>query len=142
MNLSFQIQQELIEDFQLFEEWDQKYEYILDCAKNLKPIPQKYRKEEYLIKECQSKTWLVAEKNNNKIEYYADSESDFVKGLVAILLKIYSGNEANEILNIDTFFFEETEILKYLSPLRQKGLLGVKDRIKWYAKILINENKN
>ncbi len=126
-------QQEIIENFALLEEWENKYEYILDYAKKIPLIEEEFRKEENLVKGCQSKVWLITKQNDNKISYFADSDAEIPKGLTALLIEILNNNTQKAIIEAEITFLKETEIIYHLSPNRVKGINAVISRMKELA---------
>jgi len=133
-----EIQNEIIEDFSLFEEWLDKYEYIIELGKKLSPIDEKLKKEEFLIKGCQSRVWLVPEFKDGKIIFKADSDAIITKGLVCLLLKVYDNRTAKEIVENDLFFIEKIGLSNNLSPTRANGLASMLHQIKQYAQSINN----
>lgn len=128
-----QKQQEIIKDFEFLGDWEQKYEYLIDLGKELKPLPEELKTEENLIKGCQSQVWISASLNEGKIYFEADSDGILPKGIVAMLSHIYSGHSANEILDSDFKFIEEIGLQEFLSPSRANGLTSMTKQIKFYA---------
>lgn len=126
-------QQEIIKDFEFLGDWEQKYEYLIDLGKELKPLPEELKTEENLIKGCQSQVWISPELKDGKIYFYADSDGILPKGIVAMLTHIYSGHSANEILDSDFKFIEEIGLQEFLSPSRANGLTSMTKQIKFYA---------
>ena len=102
------IQEEILEDFDMFEDWMQKYEYLIDLGKELPSIDEKYKIEENLIKGCQSRVWLHAEENSGNIIFSADSDAIMTKGIVALLIRVLSGQSANDIAHADLDFINKT----------------------------------
>ena len=102
-----QIQNELIEDFSLFDDWTQRYEYLIELGKSLPLIDEKYKTEEYLIKGCQSQVWLHAEEQDGKLIFTADSDAIITKGIVALLVKVFSEQTAEDILKADMSFIDK-----------------------------------
>lgn len=136
MNQSIQTKQkEIIDNFSLLEEWENKYEYILDYSKKIPLIPEEFKTEENLVKGCQSRVWLISERNDNKISYFADSDAEIPKGLTALLIEILDGNTQKEIQEAEITFLKETEIIYHLSPNRIKGINSVIARMKELAKL-------
>lgn len=127
-------QKEIIDNFSLLEEWENKYEYILDYAKKIPLIAEEFKTDENLVKGCQSRVWLIAEKNDNKISYFADSDAEIPKGLTALLIEILNGNTQKEIEETEITFLKETEIIYHLSPTRVKGINSVIATMKELAK--------
>lgn len=126
-------QKQLIEDFELFDDWEQKYEYIIELGKNLPAMSEDYKIDENLIKGCQSRVWFFAEKKENKIIFYADSDGILPKGIIAMLISIFSGATSEEILASDTEFLSEIGLQEFLSPTRANGLVSMIKQIKMYA---------
>lgn len=126
-------QQEIVEEFDFLEDWEQKYEYIIDLGKELKGIPEEQKKEENLIKGCQSKVWLDAEFTEGKLFFNADSDGILPKGIVSLLVSIYSGHTTQEILDSDFNFISEIGLQEFLSPSRANGLMAMTQQIKFYA---------
>ena len=128
-----EIQKEIIEDFAMFEDWIQKYEYLIDLGKELSPIDQKYKISENLIKGCQSRVWLHAEYDEGKIIYTADSDAIMTKGIVAILINVLSGQNPSEIATAKLDFINEIGLKEQLSPTRANGLVSMIKQMKLYA---------
>ena len=126
-------QQELIDDFAFFSDWEQKYEYIIDLGKALKGLPEEKKKEDILIKGCQSQVWLDAELRDGKIFFLADSDGILPKGIISLLVGVYSGHTAEEILAADFDFISKIGLQEFLSPSRANGLASMIKQIKFYA---------
>lgn len=126
-------QQETIADFEFLEDWEQKYEYIIDLGKQLPSLPEEKKVEENLIKGCQSKVWLDAEFKDGKLFFNADSDGILPKGIVSLLVSIYSGHSTEEILASDFDFISEIGLQEFLSPSRANGLMAMTKQIKFYA---------
>ena len=126
-------QQELIDDFAFFSDWEQKYEYIIDLGKELKGLPEEKKKEDILIKGCQSQVWLDAELRDGKIFFLADSDGILPKGIISLLVGVYSGHTAEEILAADFNFISKIGLQEFLSPSRANGLASMIKQIKFYA---------
>ena len=126
-------QQELIDDFAFLSDWEQKYEYIIDLGKELKGLPEEKKKEDILIKGCQSQVWLDAELRDGKIFFLADSDGILPKGIISILVGVYSGHTAEEILAEDFDFISKIGLQEFLSPSRANGLASMIKQIKFYA---------
>lgn len=126
-------QEEIIEDFELFDDWEGKYEYIIDLGKTLEPMPEEYKTEENIIKGCQSVVWLHAEKQGDKVVFMADSQAIIVKGLVSMLLKVLSGHPPEDILNADLYFIEKVGLAGHLAQTRSNGLASMVKQMKTYA---------
>lgn len=126
-------QQELIDTFSFLEDWEQKYEYIIDLGKELKPLYNDKKTEENLIKGCQSQVWLSAEFNDGKVYFFADSDGILPKGIISLLISIYSGHTPQEILASDFDFISKIGLQEFLSPSRANGLSAMTKQIKFYA---------
>ena len=126
-------QQELIDDFAFLSDWEQKYEYIIDLGKELKGLPEEKKKEDILIKGCQSQVWLDAELRDGKIFFLADSDGILPKGIISLLVGVYNGHTAEEILAADFDFISKIGLQEFLSPSRANGLASMIKQIKFYA---------
>lgn len=126
-------QQELISEFAFLDDWEQKYEYIIDLGKSLKPLPESEKTDENLIKGCQSKVWIDAEFRDGKLYFQADSDGILPKGIASLLVSVYSGHSTEEILASDFKFIEEIGLQEFLSPSRANGLMAMTKQIKFYA---------
>jgi cysteine desulfuration protein SufE len=127
-------QKKLIADFAQFKSWEERYKYVIDLGKSVPDLPATYRDDKFLVKGCQSRVWLHAQKNSaGKIELFADSDAMIVKGLVAILLKVYSLAEPADILANPPTFISELGFQSHLSPSRANGLLAMVKQIMLYA---------
>lgn len=126
-------QQKLIDDFAFLSDWEQKYEYIIDLGKELKGLPEEKKKEDILIKGCQSQVWLDAELRDGKIFFLADSDGILPKGIISLLVGVYSGHTAEEILAADFDFISKIGLQEFLSPSRANGLASMIKQIKFYA---------
>ncbi len=135
-----EIQNEIIEEFSLFDDWMQRYEYIIDLGKSLPLIDEKYKTEENIIKGCQSKVWVHGEKNNDKIIFTADSDAILTKGIIAILIRAFSNQKASDILEANTNFIDEIGLKEHLSPTRANGLVSMIKQIKMYALAYQSQN--
>lgn len=127
------IQEEIIEDFKIFDDWMQKYEYLIDLGKELDPIDKKYKIEDNLIKGCQSRVWLQAEYTDGRIIYTADSDAIMTKGIIAILINVLSGQTPSEISTAKLDFINEIGLKEQLSPTRANGLVSMIKQMKLYA---------
>jgi cysteine desulfuration protein SufE len=127
------IQEEIIDEFSMFDDWMQRYEYIIDLGKNLPLIQEAYKTEDNLIKGCQSKVWLKGEQNDDKIVFTADSDAILTKGIIAILIRVFSNQNAFDILAANTEFIDKIGLKEHLSPTRANGLVSMIKNIKMYA---------
>jgi len=128
-----EIQSELVDEFSMFDDWMERYEYMIELGKSLPMIDSQYKKDENLIKGCQSKVWLHAELEDNKIVYTADSDAIITKGIVSILIRTFTNQSPSEILSADTNFIDEIGLKEHLSPTRANGLVSMIKQIKLYA---------
>lgn len=126
-------QNEIIESFSLFDEWTDKYEYLIDLGKNLPQIPPEKMTEEHLVKGCQSRVWLDAELDGKLLKFTADSDAIVTKGIIALLIKVLSGHTPKEILESDLYFVEKIGLREHLSPTRANGLVSMIKQMKVYA---------
>ena len=128
-----EIQDEIIEDFELFDEWIDKYNYLIELGNQLEPLNPKHKNNEYLIEGCQSKVWLHAELDNGKVIFTADSDAIITKGIVALLVKVMSGRKPEEIKDADLYFIDRIGLKENLSPTRSNGLLAMVKQMKLYG---------
>ena len=128
-----EIQDEIVAEFSMFDDWMQRYEYIIDLGKSLPLIDEQYKTEENIIKGCQSKVWVHAEQNGDKIIFTAASDAILTKGIIAILIRAFSNQKAADILNANTDFIDEIGLKEHLSPTRANGLVSMIKKIKIYA---------
>ena len=127
------IQTDLIDEFSMFDDWMDRYEHMIDLGKSLPLIDSKFKIEDNIIKGCQSKVWLHADLENEKVVFSADSDAIITKGIVAILIRVFSNQSPNTILNITTDFIDEIGLKEHLSPTRANGLVSMVKKIKMYA---------
>ena len=128
-----EIQDEIIDEFSMFDDWMQRYEYIIDLGKSLPIIDEKYKTEDNIIKGCQSKVWVHAEQKDDKIVFTADSDAILTKGIIGILIRTFSNQKAKDILDANTNFIDEIGLKEHLSPTRANGLVSMIKQIKMYA---------
>tara|TARA_B100000524_G_C23482689_1_gene310347 strand:+ start:72 stop:494 length:423 start_codon:yes stop_codon:yes gene_type:complete len=134
------IQQSIIEEFDMFEEWMEKYEYIIDLGKSLPLIDEQFKTEDNLIKGCQSRVWLHANYKDGKIIYTADSDAIMTKGIVALLIRAFSEQKPQEIVEADTEFINQIGLKDQLSPTRANGLVSMVKQMKLYALAFQSQN--
>lgn len=127
------IQEEIVDEFSMFDDWMQRYEYIIELGKTLPLIEEKYKTEENIIKGCQSKVWVHAEEQNGAIVFTADSDAILTKGIIAILIRAFSNQTPEAILEANTDFIDEIGLKEHLSPTRANGLVSMIKQIKMYA---------
>ena len=128
-----EIQNLIIEDFSFFDTWDEKYAYIIDMGKQLVPISAEHKTDINKVKGCQSQVWLHAYKKNEKVFFEADSDAIIVKGLIALLLQVYSNQSPNDIMKAEPYFINNIGMHQHLSPTRSNGLAAMIKQIKFYA---------
>lgn len=133
MHSIIKIQQEIVEEFNLFEDWMQKYEYLIDLGKELPQLNIKYKTESNLIKGCQSRVWLHAEEKEGEVLFSADSDAIMTKGIIALLIRVLSGQKANEIANANLDFINKIGLKEQLSATRANGLFSMIKQMKLYA---------
>jgi cysteine desulfuration protein SufE len=127
------IQEELIDEFSMFDDWMQKYEYMIDLGKSLPLIDESLKTDDKLIKGCQSKVWLHSEINDGKVVFTADSDAIITKGIVAILIRVFSNHSPEAIANANTDFIDTIGLKEHLSPTRANGLVSMVKQMKLYA---------
>ncbi len=127
------IQKEIVDEFALFEDWMQRYEYMIELGKSLPIIDEKHRTDSNIIKGCQSKVWVYAELKKDKLIYTADSDAVITKGIIALLLRVFSEQHPSDILAADTAFIDEIGLKEHLSPTRANGLVSMIKQLKMYA---------
>ncbi len=128
-----EIQDEIVEEFSSFEDWMDKYSYLIEIGNDLEPFNDAWRTDQNLIEGCQSKVWFHAELKDGKIHYSADSDAIIVKGIVGLLLRALSGQSPDDILNNDLHFVEKIGLKEHLSPTRSNGLVAMIKQMRLYA---------
>ena len=136
-----QIQENLIADFTLLENWEDRYEYMISLGKQLPMIDSQYKTENYLIKGCQSQVWLHADCQGDTIYFTADSDAIITKGIIAILIQVLSGQKASDILQADMSFIDRIGLKEHLSPTRANGLVSMIEQMKLYAQATLLNTK-
>ncbi|QTN38390.1 SufE family protein [Cryomorphaceae bacterium] len=126
-------QAEIVDEFALFDDWLQKYDYLIELGKSLPMIEEKYKTDDRIIKGCQSRVWLNAETNDGAIRFTADSDAIITKGIISLLIQVLSDESPEEILNADLHFIDEIGLKEHLSPTRANGLLAMVKQMKFYA---------
>lgn len=132
MNIAEQ-QAEIVAEFALFDDWMQRYEYMIELGKSLPLIAAEYKTDDHIIKGCQSKVWVHAELAEDKIVFTADSDAIITKGIIAILIRVFSNQHPKDILAADTAFIDEIGLKEHLSPTRANGLVSMIKQLKMYA---------
>ncbi len=128
-----EIENEIVEEFELFENWEDKYEYIIDMGKKLLPLEADHKDDDHKIKGCQSSVWLVGEKIGDNIIYRADSDAIIVKGLISLLIRVLSGKTPAEIIDSKLDFINRIGLTSHLAQTRSNGLLSMVKQMKHYA---------
>lgn len=127
------IQEEIIEEFSVFDDWMDKYALLIELGNSLEPLDEKYRVESNLIQGCQSRVWLQADYNDGRIYFRAESDAVIVKGIIALLIKLLSNRTPDEIIDADLYFVERIGLNEHLSPTRSNGLVSMIKQIRFYA---------
>lgn len=128
-----EIENQIIEEFSVFEDWLDKYNYLIEMAKDLPKIDEKYKVDQYLITGCQSRVWLHAENIDGKVFFTADSDAVITKGIVNLLIKVLSGQSASDVVDTDLDFIDKIGLREHLSPTRSNGLNSMIKQMKLYA---------
>ena len=128
-----EIQEEIIDEFSMFDDWMERYEYIIELGKSLPIIDEQYKTDDNLIIGCQSKVWLHAEVKDGKVIYSSDSDAILTKGIIALLLRVFTNQTSETILKTKTDFIDEIGLKEHLSPTRANGLVSMVKKIKLYA---------
>ncbi|MEO8663896.1 MAG: SufE family protein [Ignavibacteria bacterium] len=137
-----EIENEIVEEFSLFNDWTEKYEYIIELGKGLSLIDEKFKTEEYKVKGCQSQVWLNAEIKDGKMVYKADSDAVITKGLIALLIRVMSNQKPEDIAETKLGFLDKIGMKEHLSPNRANGLTAMINYMKKYASNYITQNVN
>ncbi|HTO14223.1 MAG TPA: SufE family protein [Edaphocola sp.] len=132
-------QESIVEEFSFYDDWMDKYEYLISLGKDLPLIDDQYKKDDYLIKGCQSRVWLHANYKDGLIHFTADSDAIITKGLVALMVEVLSGHSPKEIAETDIYFIDKIGLKSHLSPTRANGLLSMLKQMKLYAVALLNK---
>lgn len=126
--------EELFENFEFFDSWEEKYQYVIDLGKNIEVLPEQYKTDEWKVQGCQSQVWLVPEIKNGIFHFKGDSDAILVKGIIAIILLIYNNKSAEEIKNIDVAkIFAKLGLEENLTPSRRNGMISMVNKIRQYA---------
>lgn len=132
------IQEQIIEEFAIFDEWLDKYDYLIELSDSLPAIAPEHRTEQYIIKGCQSRVWVDARVEEGKIFYSADSDAIITKGIIALLIRVMNGRTPQEIVDLDLYFIDAIGLGENLSPTRSNGLIAMIKQMKMYALALIS----
>jgi len=127
------IQNEIIDEFSMIDNWEDRYQYMIDLGKSLPLIEEQYKTEDNIIKGCQSKVWVHAEMENDNVVFTADSDAIITKGIIAILIRVFSNQHPKAILDADTDFIDQIGLKEHLSPTRANGLVSMIKQLKMYA---------
>lgn len=138
MSTILEAEKEIIEEFELFDDWMDKYNYIIELGKSLPLIDPQYKDDAHLIPGCQSQVWLHAEMNNGKLIFRADSDAIITKGIINLLIRVLSGHTPQEILDCDLAYIDKIGIKEHLSPTRSNGLVSMIQQIRGYAQTNLN----
>ena len=131
---SIQEEQDAIaQEFEVFDDWLDRYEYLIELSKDLEPLEPKYKTGEYLIQGCQSRVWLIAEMQNGKVVYRAETDAIITKGIISLLIRVLSDKKPDDIVNADLYFMDKIGLRQNLSPSRSNGLLSMVKQMKLYA---------
>lgn len=128
-----EIQDEIIDEFEIFDDWMDKYQLLIDIGNELQPLDERFKKPQYLIEGCQSRVWLHADFEGQKVQLKAESDTVIVKGIIALLIRVLSDREPSEILEADLYFIERIGLKDHLSPTRSNGLVSMVRQIRNYA---------
>ena len=129
-----QAQDEIIDEFSLFDDWLDKYQYLIDLGRKLEPLPEEDKRDEYLLQGCQSSVWLHVSGDPERLEFRANSDAAIVSGLIYLLLRVYSGHRADDILAAEPRFIDALGLSKHLSPTRANGLDAMLNAIRGHAR--------
>ena len=128
-----EIQNDIIDEFSMFDDWEERYQYMIDLGKTLPLIDAQYKTEDNIIKGCQSKVWVHAEMNDDKVVFTADSDAIITKGIIAILIRVFSNQHPKEIIDANTDFIDQIGLKEHLSLTRANGLVSMIKQLKMYA---------
>ena len=136
-----EVQDQIIDEFSVFDEWLDKYDYLIDLSKELPVIDEKHRTDQYVIKGCQSRVWVDAHMADGKIYFSADSDAIITNGIIALLIRVLNGRTPQEILDCDLYFIDRIGLRENLSPTRANGLLAMIKQMKLYALAFQNQKQ-
>ncbi len=128
-----EIQKDIIDEFSMFEDWEERYQYMIDLGKTLPLIDEQFKTDNNIIKGCQSRVWVHAEMNDEKVDFTADSDAIITKGIIAILIRVFSNQSPKDIIEADTTFIDDIGLKEHLSPTRANGLVSMIKQLKMYA---------
>lgn len=133
MNTIKEIQDEIVDEFAMFDDWMQRYEYMIDLGKTLPKIDEQHKDDDHIIKGCQSKVWVHADLDEDKVKFTADSDAIITKGIIAILIRAWSNQKPQDIIEANTDFIDQIGLKEHLSPTRANGLVSMIKQLKMYA---------
>jgi cysteine desulfuration protein SufE len=128
-----EVQEEIITEFEQYDDWMEKYNYLIELSKELKPLDVKFKTNDNVINGCQSRVWLVADIIDGNLIFSADSDAIITKGIISLLIKVLSGRKPEDIINADLYFIDQVGLRQNLSPTRSNGLLSMVKQMKMYA---------
>ncbi|PNQ74983.1 Fe-S metabolism protein SufE [Hanstruepera neustonica] len=128
-----EIQNDIIDEFSMFEDWEERYQYMIDLGKTLPLIDEQYKTEDYIIKGCQSKVWVHADLDGDRVVFTADSDAIITKGIIAILIRVFSNQHPKDIIEANMDFIDKIGLKEHLSPTRANGLVSMIKQLKMYA---------
>ena len=128
-----EIKNDIIDEFAMFDDWEERYQYMIDLGKTLPLIDAQYKTEDNIIKGCQSKVWVHADMKDDKVVFTADSDAIITKGIIAILIRVFSNQHPKDIIEADTDFIDQIGLKEHLSPTRANGLVSMIKQLKMYA---------
>ena len=126
-------QDAIVKEFEIFDDWLDRYEYLIELSNDPEPLDPKYKTNEYLITGCQSRVWLMAEMQNGNVVYRAETDAIITKGIISLLIRILSGQKPEDIINTDLYFIDRIGLREHLTPTRSNGLLSMVKQMKLYA---------
>ena len=134
-------QDAIVQEFEVFDDWLDRYEYLIEISSDLEPLEPKYKTAEYLVHGCQSRVWLTAEMHDGKLFYRAETDAIITKGIISLLIRALSGRKPDEIVNADLYFIDKIGLRQNLSPSRSNGLLAMVKQMKLYALAFKTKNE-
>ena len=137
-----EIQDEIIEEFEEFDDWMDKYQLLITMGEEQEPLPAEFKTEQNLIDGCQSRVWLVCDEREGKLQFRAESDALIVKGIVSLLIRVVTDHTPQEILDADLYFIPQIGLTEHLSPTRSNGLLAMVKQIRMYALAFSQLNKS
>jgi len=126
-------QDAIVKEFEIFDDWLDRYEYLIELSNDIEPLDPKYKTNEYLITGCQSRVWLMAEMQDDSVVYHAETDAIITKGIISLLIRILSGKKPEDIINTELYFIDRIGLREHLTPTRSNGLLSMVKQMKLYA---------